>query len=49
MINKNKIIIKNFQNEIYKLCDHKWEYDLAGCCMYESPETICIKCNLYKM
>lgn len=49
MINKNKIIIKKFQNEIYKLCDHKWEYDLAGCCMYESPETICIKCNLYKI
>ena len=49
MINKNKIIIKNFQNEIYNLCDHKWEYDLAGCCMYESPETICTKCNLYKI
>ena len=49
MINKNKVIIKNIQNEIYKLCDHKWEYDLAGCCMYESPETICIKCNLYKI
>ena len=49
IINKNKMIIKNFQNEIYKLCDHKWEYDLAGCCMYESPETICIKCNLYKL
>jgi len=49
MINKNKIIIKNIQNEIYKLCDHEWEYDLAGCCMYESPETICIKCNFYKL
>ena len=49
MINKNKIIIKNIQNEIYKLCDHKWEHDFAGCWMYESPEIICIKCNLYKI
>ena len=49
MIIKNKVSIKNIQNEIYKLCDHKWEYDLAGCCMYESPETICTKCNLYKI
>ena len=49
MINKNKEFIKNIKNEIYKLCDHKWEYDLAGCCMYESPETICTKCNLYKV
>ena len=49
MINKNKLIIKNIQNEIYKLCDHKWQYDLVGCCMYESPEIICIKCNLYKI
>ena len=49
MINKNKEIIKNIKNEIYKICDHKWEYDLAGCCMYGSPETICSKCNLYKM
>ena len=49
MINKNKIIIKNIQKEIYQTCNHKWEYDLEGCCMYESPEIICNKCNLYKV
>jgi hypothetical protein len=48
MVEKNRQDIKNLEDIIYEICDHKWEYDYSGCGPHDGPDKVCSNCNLYR-
>ena len=41
-------VIKKYENIIYQKCKHEWQCDYTASGMYDGPDKICKKCNLYQ-
>lgn len=46
-IYKREQLIKSNNSEIFKICEHKWEYDM-NCGQYDRIRYQCKKCRLWK-
>tara|TARA_B100000524_G_scaffold347230_2_gene248789 strand:+ start:1599 stop:1868 length:270 start_codon:yes stop_codon:yes gene_type:complete len=42
-----KDLIDHIDNQIYRKCDHNWDYDPPSCA-YDRGSYICTKCRCYK-